>query len=61
MCVNYPLTCLDYESNVIANSDLQSYKLGFLNTITLHRYNPISEPQSLSNRTLAFVDTQCNS
>ena len=37
MCVNYLLTCLDYESNVIANSDLQSYKFGFLKTITLHR------------------------
>ena len=35
-CGNGLLACLDYESDKIACSGLQSYKFGFLNTITLH-------------------------
>ena len=35
-CGNGLLACLDYESDKIACLGLQSYKFGFLNTITLH-------------------------
>ena len=46
--------CLDYENYTVACFDLQSYKLGFLDTITLHTKRP---GESLQKGNVSDIDT----